>query len=86
MRLYERFEDLQREARVVRRLLPALPALAKLTSLEKLCMGGFAAEDAAQGLLCLTGLSRLTRLVGFEAAGAAALGVFWDAIESHKKS
>lgn len=62
--------------------MPALPAIGKLTPLRQLCLGKFHAEDAQRGLLFLTGLTRLTRLAGFDKAGEAAMRTFWATINA----
>lgn len=65
--------------------MSALPAIARLTALKALDLTTMDEDDARRGLQLLTGLSRLTRLGGFEEAGQEALGAFWDIIRSQQR-
>lgn len=67
------------------RIITALPAVGRLTSLEVLRLQGVSAEDARRGLQFLTDLSRLTALQGFDTAGEAALQEFWAVIRQQQQ-
>lgn len=62
----------------------ALPAIASLSNLQSLSLPSNALNetDAQRGLLLLTGLTRLTELLGFEQAGSEALDTFWARVRS----
>lgn len=61
----------------------ALPVVGRLTALRSLKVGTLAVDDAQRGLLFLTGLTRLTTLVGFHKAGEAALRHFWATVKAN---
>lgn len=76
----------QRAADARNKHMPALPAIGKLPCLRQLWTSAFSALDAQRGLQFLTGLTRLTKLVGFEKAGAAAVGDFWATVKAQRSS
>lgn len=65
-------------------VIHALPAIGRLTTLERLILQALDSADAQRGLQFLTGLSRLTCLIGFRKAGDAALNNFWATIKGHQ--
>lgn len=64
-----------------RSYITALPAIAKLTTLEVLGVEMQSTIAAQRGLQILTSLTNLTRLGGFQCAGTGALEEFWAVIK-----
>lgn len=64
--------------------LSPLAVIGQLISLESLSLKLLASETAEQGLSCLTQLTKLQALSGFEHADVAAVDAFWAALRCQR--